>query len=340
MIISRTPFRVSFFGGGTDYPAWYRDHGGAVLATTIDKYCYISVRELPPFFDHKWRIVYSMVENVKAVNEIAHPAVRGCLEWLNLNTGLEIHHDGDLPARSGLGSSSAFTVGLIHALRALEGRRVSKNELADDAIHVEQRVIREAVGSQDQISAAFGGFNRITFHPDGAYEVRPIILPRSRIDALQSHLMLFFTGISRTAAEVANQTISRFKERTAEMRTLRAMVDRATEIISSSSTDFDEFGRLLHESWALKRRLSDLVSTPAIDAIYDAALRAGALGGKLLGAGGGGFLLLVVRPDDHARVAAALDRLVNVPFRFESSGSQIVLYQPYGWPQAAAVESV
>jgi D-glycero-alpha-D-manno-heptose-7-phosphate kinase len=331
VIISRTPFRVSFFGGGTDYPDWYRQHGGAVLATTIDKYCYISLRELPPFFEHRFRLVYSVVENVKEVCEISHPSARACLEWLRVDTGLEIHHDGDLPARSGLGSSSAFTVGLLHAMRAFEGRQVSKGDLASQALHVEQCVLREAVGSQDQISAAFGGFNRITFHGDGKYQVDPMILPRPRVAALQDHLMLFFTGISRTAAEVAHATIKNLKHRTAEMHTIRQMVDEAIEILSSPSTDLAEFGRLLHKSWMLKRRLSDCVSNQTVDGIYAAAVSAGAIGGKLLGAGGGGFMLLFVRPEHRSRVAASLRHLVNVPIHFESAGSRIVLYQPDGW---------
>jgi len=331
MIISRTPFRVSFFGGGTDYSAWYREHGGAVLSTTIDKYCYISVRELPPFFEHRFRIVYSFVENVREVKEIAHPAARGVLEWLGATRGLEIHHDGDLPARSGVGSSSAFTVGLINAMHALEGQHVSKETLANEAIHVEQHVIREPVGVQDQISAAFGGFNHITLREDGVYHVSPVILPRERLDSLQSHLMLLFTGISRTAAEIAQTQIDNLKHRSGELSTLRQMVDQAVEILASPTTDLAEFGRLLGEGWRLKRRLSDKVSNSTIDSVYEAATQAGALGGKLLGAGGGGFLLLFVRPDQRARVVAALNGLIHVPFRFETSGSRIVLYQPDGW---------
>jgi D-glycero-alpha-D-manno-heptose-7-phosphate kinase len=331
MIISRTPFRVSFFGGGTDYSAWYREHGGAVLSTTIDKYCYISVRELPPFFEHRFRLVYSFVENVKDVKEIAHPAARGVLEWLGVTRGLEIHHDGDLPARSGVGSSSAFTVGLINAMHALAGQHVSKETLANEAIHVEQHVIREPVGVQDQISAAFGGFNHITLREDGVYQVNPVILPRERLDALQSHLVLLFTGISRTAAEIAQTQIDNVRHRAAELGALRQMVDRAVELLTSSTTDLAEFGRLLGEGWRLKRRLSDRVSNPAIDGLYETATRAGALGGKILGAGGGGFLLLFVPPERRASVVEALGGLIHVPFSFETSGSRIVLYQPDGW---------
>jgi D-glycero-alpha-D-manno-heptose-7-phosphate kinase len=330
MIISRTPFRVSFLGGGTDYPAWYREHGGAVLATTIDKYCYISVRELPPFFDHKWRIVYSLVENVKDRREIAHPAVRGVLEWLGLEKGLEIHHDGDLPARSGMGSSSAFTVGLLNALRALEGRHITKEALANDAIHVEQNVLRESVGAQDQISVAFGGFNQITFRRDGAYEVAPIILPRERLDGLQEQLLLVFTGISRTAAEVADTVIGNMKAQAAPWRARQEMVAEGVEVLASPSTDLTEFGRLLTRSWRLKRELSPSVSNAVVDELFEAATRTGAIGGKLLGAGGGGFLLLFVRKEDRAKLREALSRFTVVPFRFETSGCQIALYQPNG----------
>jgi len=330
MIISRTPFRVSFFGGGTDYPDWYREHGGAVLSTTIDKYCYISVRELPPFFEHKFRLVYSFVENVKEISQLAHPAARGVLQHLGVSKGLEIHHDGDLPARSGVGSSSAFTVGLITAVRALEGRHISKDELAQEAIYVEHNVLREPVGAQDQISAAFGGFNHITFRPDGTYQVAPMIMRTERLEALQQHMMLLFTGLSRTAAEIAKTQIENLPHRAGELRALTEIVDRAIETLRSQC-DLAEFGRLLNEGWALKRRLSDRVSTPEIDGLYDTAMRAGAIGGKLLGAGGGGFLLLFVRPEHRAKVRAALPQLIDVPFRFDTSGSRIVLYQPDGW---------
>jgi D-glycero-alpha-D-manno-heptose-7-phosphate kinase len=331
VIISRTPFRVSFFGGGTDYPDWYREHGGAVLATAIDKYCYISVRELPPFFDHRFRLVYSFVENVKEVADIQHPAARAVLETMKVTRGLEIHHDGDLPARSGVGSSSAFTVGLIAAIHALEGRHVSKDALASEAIHVEQEVLREAVGVQDQISAAFGGFNHITFRQDGVYRVDPMIMPPDREAALQDHLMMFFTGISRTAASYAQSQIDNLKHRAAELRALQEMVDRAMEILASASSDIVDFGRLLGEAWTLKRRLSDRVTNTTIDTCYDTAVRAGAVGGKLLGAGGGGFMLLFVRPGDQPRVREALRGLIQVPFKFDMSGSRIVLYQPDGW---------
>jgi D-glycero-alpha-D-manno-heptose-7-phosphate kinase len=330
MIISRTPFRVSFFGGGTDYPDWFQEHGGAVLATTIDKYCYISVRELPPFFNHRFRVVYSIVENVKEVGEIAHPAVRAVLQRLNVDKGLEIHHDGDLPARSGLGSSSAFTVGLLRALHALEGRHTTKDALAAEAIHVEQCLLREPVGLQDQISAAYGGFNHIVFRRDGTYDVDPMVLPRPRLTELQDHLMLVFTGISRLAPEVAQTVIDNLKRRREELSALQEMVPRAIEILSSPSEDVTAFGRLLHESWMLKRQLSDRVSNADVDALYETARRAGAIGGKLLGAGGGGFVLLFVRPEERSRVRDALRDLIVVPLKFEMSGCRIALYQPDG----------
>jgi D-glycero-alpha-D-manno-heptose-7-phosphate kinase len=330
MIISRTPFRISFFGGGTDYPEWYSEHGGAVLATTIDKYCYISVRELPPFFDHRFRVVYSIVENVKDIREIQHPAVRSVLEWLKVDKGLEIHHDGDLPARSGLGSSSAFTVGLINAVHALDGRYVSKETLASEAIHVEQCVLRERVGLQDQISAAFGGFNHISIAPNGTHTVSPVVLPRERLSTLQEHLLLVFTGISRTAAEVAESVVENLRKKTADIRTMHEMVNHAIAILASPATDVVEFGRLLRESWTLKRSLSSRVTNRTVDSLMETAIGAGAVGGKLLGAGGGGFMLLFVKPSERTKVTKALEKLITVPFRFDGSGSRIVLYQPDG----------
>lgn len=330
MIITRTPFRISFFGGGTDYPTWYQKHGGAVLATTIDKYCYISCRHLPPFFEHKHRIVYSLIENVKRIEDIKHPAVRAILGWAGWDDGLEIHHDGDLPARSGLGSSSSFTVGLIHALTALRGRYASKEELAANAIHVEQNVIHENVGSQDQISAAYGGFNRIDFKQNDSFEVSPVILPKERLGELQNHLMLCFTGFSRYASEIAKSKVDNFKDREIELKRMKSMVDEAMGILQDSRTSIDDFGKLLDEAWQCKRALSDKVSTPQIDGLYEDARRAGASGGKILGAGGGGFLLLFVKPELHAKVRERLKHLIHVPFRFENSGSRVVLYQPDG----------
>lgn len=330
MIITRTPFRISFFGGGTDYPPWYRKHGGAVLATTIDKYCHISCRKLPPFFEHKHRIVYSVIENVKTIDEIRHPAVNAAFKWANIEDGLEIHHDGDLPARSGLGSSSSFTVGLTHALYALRGQMVSKETLAKDAIHIEQNLIRENVGSQDQISAAYGGFNRIDFNRDDSFEVSPLIIPTERKMELKNHLMLCFTGFSRIADAIAKSKIENFKNRETELLRMREMVDQGVSILTNSQTPIEEFGRLLDASWKFKRTLSDQVSTPQIDRIYAKAMDAGALGGKILGAGGGGFMLLFAPPNRHAAIREVLNDLIHVKFNFDEEGSRVVLYQPNG----------
>jgi len=331
MIISRTPFRISFFGGGTDYPAWYREHGGAVLATTIDKYCYISCRYLPPFFEHKHRIVYSIIENVKDVNDIRHPSVKATLQFMRIKNGLEIHHDGDLPARTGLGSSSSFTVGLLHALYTLKGALPTKLQLASEATHIEQNIIKENVGSQDQISAAFGGFNLIHFKHDDTFEVMPLTVKKKRIEQLQSHLMLYYTGLSRYASDIAKKKIENMRKKRHELSVMRQMVDEAVAILGSDTADITEFGKLLHESWKLKRSLADEVSTFMVDAMYEAAIESGALGGKLLGAGGGGFMIIFARPEDQPRIKKRLNGLLLVPFRFENSGSQILVYQPNGF---------
>lgn len=330
MIITRTPFRMSFFGGGTDYPPWYAEHGGAVLATSINKYCYITCRYLPPFFEHKHRIVHSLIENVQSVEEIKHPAVRGILGWAGCERGLEIHHDGDLPARSGLGSSSSFTVGLLHALAALEGRYASKEYLASSAIHVEQNVIGENVGSQDQVSAAYGGFNLIEFHRNGSFSAAPVVLRQERLEEFQSHLMLCFTGFSRIASEVAKSQIENLHQRQAQLHRMREMVDEAIAILQSDNASIDELGKLLHESWLCKRSLSDKVSTSEIDHLYQEAINAGAIGGKIMGAGGGGFLMLFVKPELQDAVRERLHHLIHVPFKFDDGGSRIVMYQPNG----------
>lgn len=330
MIITRTPFRISFFGGGTDYPAWYRENGGAVLATTIDKYCYISCRRLPPFFEHKHRIVYSQIENVQAIQEIQHPAVRAVLGYADIEAGLEIHHDGDLPARSGLGSSSSFTVGLLHALKALDGKLSDKEALAREAIHVEQNIIKESVGSQDQVSAAFGGFNKIVFNRNDSFNVYPITVNKERISELNDHLMLFFSGFSRFSSDIAKSKIENFQKKQDELNKMHAMVDEAISILENLDTPIDQFGKMLHTSWQYKKSLSNKISTPEIDKIYEVALAAGATGGKILGAGGGGFLLVFAKPEKQVAVRQSLHKLVHVPFNFEYSGSRIVLYQPNG----------
>lgn len=328
MIITRTPYRISFFGGGTDYPAWYREYGGAVLGTTIDKFCWISCRKLPPFFKHKHRIVYSQIETVNDFSEINHPAVREVLRFMNPESGLEINHDGDLPARSGLGSSSSFTVGLITALRALRGERIPKKELAENALHVEQNLIREAVGSQDQIMAAYGGLNRVDFRQDGSFDVSPFILSKERKAELHSRMLLFFTGFSRIAATIAEAKISNFQNRKTELLTMKELVEEASQVLRSKTQSVDQIGSLLHETWKLKRALSDKVSNPMIDEIYETGLSAGALGGKILGAGGGGFILFFAKPDLHDRIRDRLRSLLHVSFNLEDSGSRVVLYDP------------
>jgi D-glycero-alpha-D-manno-heptose-7-phosphate kinase len=330
VIITRTPYRVSFFGGGTDYPGWFREHGGAVLATAIDKYCYITCRRLPPFFPHKHRIVYSLIENVSRVDEIQHPAVRATLQWAKIEDGLEIHHDGDLPARSGLGSSSSFVVGLVQALHALDGKMTNRGQLAKTAIHIEQDLLKENVGSQDQILAAYGGLNFIEFRPDDSFDVRPVIVPQARKEALAEHLMLCFTGFSRFASEVAKSQLDNLQAKQPQLIRMRQMVDDGLRILVDLSVPIQMFGELLHEAWQNKRSLSHMVTTPEIDQIYDAARDAGAIGGKLLGAGGGGFMLLFAKPESHAKIRERLKNLIHVPFKFEDGGSRVVLYQPNG----------
>ena len=325
MIISRTPFRISFFGGGTDYPDWYRRHGGAVLATTINKYCYITCRYLPPFFDHKYRIVYSRIEDCRNVDEIIHPPVREALRFLKFEQGVEIHHDGDLPARSGLGSSSSFTVGLLNALHALRGEMVDKAELARKAIHIEQDRLKEAVGSQDQTLAAHGGLSHIEFLQNGEINVTPLTLGVERIKALNAHLMLFFTGVSRTASAVVREYLPEVMTKESQLKRMREMVDESLALLRGSG-DVAAFGSLLHESWKLKRSLSPKISTSHVDQVYEAGLAAGALGGKLIGAGGGGFVLLFVPPERQPAVAERLRDLVHVPIKFEFSGSRIIFF--------------
>ncbi len=326
MIISRTPFRMSFFGGGTDYPTWFEDHPGAVLATTINKYCYISCRYLPPFFDHKSRIIYSKMEHVKSIDEIDHPSVREVLRYLKIRQGVEIHHDGDLPARTGLGSSSSFTVGLLNALYALQGKMTTKEDLAREAIYIEQNMCHENVGCQDQASAAYGGFNRIEFGGGDHLQVRKVTLTAERIKKLQNHLLLYFTGFSRTASVIAEHQIKNIPKKIVDLNTMYEMVQQATDILNGGN--LKEFGKLLHESWKLKRGLSAKVSTPHIDHLYDKARREGAIGGKILGAGGGGFILFFVPPARQKVFKEKFRKLLHVPFKFENLGSQIMVYQP------------
>ena len=328
MVITSTPLRISFFGGGTDYPVWYRQHGGAVLATTINKCCYITCRRLPPFFEYHSRISYSRVENVRGNDAIEHPSVRGCLQFLGIDEGVEIQHVADLPARTGLGTSSAFTVGLLLGLYALQERMRDKQALAADAIHVEQELLREAVGAQDQVSAAYGGFNRINFHVDGTIEVKRVLTASSRLAELERHLALYFTGFARTASEIAREQVRITPRRQRELQTMLQLVDEAESIITNTSRSLDEFGCLLHEGWQIKRSLTEKITNSSIDEIYEAGLNAGALGGKLLGAGGGGFMLFFVPPEQRQALRERLKKLLCVPFAISNKGSHVVVYEP------------
>jgi len=328
MIITRTPMRISFFGGGTDYPVWYREHGGAVLSTTINKCCYITCRWLPPFFEYHSRVSYTRVENVVANSAIEHPSVRGCLQFMGMEEGVEIHHVADLPARAGLGTSSAFTVGLLLALYGLKDQMRDKQALAADAIHVEQEILQEAVGAQDQVSAAHGGLNRINFHQNGMVEVKPILTAPSRLAELGQHLALYFTGFSRIASEIAKEQIRMTPQRANELHAMMQLVNEGESILSSPARPLDEFGGLLHEGWKLKKTLSQKISNTDIDDIYEAGLHAGALGGKLLGAGGGGFMLFYVPPDRRQALRESLRKLLCIPISFSNRGSHVVVYEP------------
>lgn len=326
MIISRTPFRVSFFGGGTDYPAWYRDNGGAVIGVSVNKFCYITCRYLPPFHDYSFLIRYFKREETRSVDEIQHPAVRECLRHLGIDRGVDIVHHGDVPARAGLGSSSTFTVGLLNALYALRHEMPTKRQLAIEAMQIEQLKIGESVGSQDQTLAAFGGLNRIDFGGPFEIEVKPLILPPERMKHIESGVALFFTGLARTASEVAGEQIRRIPEKAAALRRMIEIVDEAQGALLKGKQPLAELGRLLREQWSLKREMSPLVTTGDIDHIYSAGIKAGAHGGKLLGAGGGGFMMFLVEPDAKARLVESLSKLLHVPVRFDHLGSQIVYH--------------
>jgi len=327
MIITRTPFRVSFFGGGSDYPAWYKRHGGLVLSTSIDKYCYVICRYLPPFFDYNYRIRYTKREETKTIDEIQHPSVRECLKFLDFyQKGVEIQHNSDLPAMSGLGSSSAFSVGLLHSLYALKGKMIPKRQLAAEAIFVEQEKIKECVGSQDQVAAAFGGLNKIIFNERQEFEVTPVIVSEGKLEALQKHLMLFFTGFPRYASVLAAEQIKAMGSNEKQLFGMVQLADAAVDMLCSDNDNIEHFGELLHDSWLLKRSLTAQITNSVIDQAYDAAISAGALGGKLLGAGGGGFMLFFARPELHGKIREALSNLLYVPFHFEQLGSQIIFY--------------
>lgn len=322
MVITRTPYRVSFFGGGTDYQGWYSEHGGAVLTSTIAYYCYLCVRFMPPFLGHRYRVFWSKMENVDRIEDIQHRGVAACLRYLGIDEGFEINHAGDLPARSGLGSSSAFTVGMLNALHVLQRRHATKQELANQAIDVEQNVLKETVGIQDQIECAHGGINHIEIRRDGSYDVQPVILSTYRTEHLAKHCLLFFTGLQRNASEIADAQVSNAARKEAELRAIQALVPQAIEALRNDS--MESFGCLLDESWAIKKTLSDKVTTPEIDRIYSRARQAGAIGGKLLGAGSGGFMLIFCTPELQRDVREALPELLEVPFVFDRSGTQVV----------------
>jgi D-glycero-alpha-D-manno-heptose-7-phosphate kinase len=328
MIITSTPLRISFFGGGTDYPAWYREHGGAVLATTIDKRCYITCRRLPPFFEYHSRVSYSRVENVRCNSAIEHPSVRACLQFMEMEEGVEIHHVADLPARTGLGTSSAFTVGLLLGLYALKDQMCGKEALAQQAIHIEQNLLQEAVGAQDQVSAAYGGFNLINFHTDGSIDVKRVLTPQRRLEELEQHLALYFTGFARTASEIAQEQVKVTHQRKQELEAMLQCVQEGESILRNPHRSLDDFGRLLHESWQIKRTLTHKITNPAVDEIYEAGLSAGAIGGKLLGAGGGGFMLFYVPPERREALRERLKKLLCVPFAFSNKGSHVAVYEP------------
>ena len=328
MIISRTPYRVSFFGGGTDYPSYYLQHGGRVLAAAIDKYCYLVVRALPPFFHHRHRIVYSRTELVNEIDEIQHPSVRETLRYLGVEYGVSVHHDGDMPAQSGMGSSSAFTVGLLNSLHALENRMISRRDLARSAIYIEQVMIRENVGSQDQTMSAHGGLNLVDFAPNGEIVVNPVIMKPEILQDFESRLLLVFTGHSRSASEIAAEQIQALPGKLGAMEEMKNLVDRALALLTADTPDLDAFGPLLNETWKIKRELSTRITTPEIDDIHRTAMSNGALGGKLLGAGGGGCMLFYVGRENRERLIRALHGYLVIPFRFDFDGSRIIVYDP------------
>lgn len=327
MILSRTPHRISFFGGGTDYPEYYLEHAGKTLGVTIDKYSYLNIRKLPPFFDYKHRVVYSIQENVKSNEEIIHPSVRETFKHFKIDKGISIHHDGDIPARSGMGSSSAFTVGLVHALHALKGEIISKESLSQEAIHIEQNLIKENVGSQDQVFAAYGGLNVIEFLQNGKINVSPIIMKAHRIREFQDSIMLVFSGLSRTASEIVEEQREKTSINISNLNKMKSLVDEAYDILTDEKRDLNEFGKLLNDTWELKKSLSNKITNNEIDAMYEKALRAGATGGKLLGAGGGGFMAFYVQKEYQAEVIEALEGYLHIPFNFDFEGSKIVVYE-------------
>lgn len=326
MIITKTPFRMSFFGGGTDMESFFKENGGSVLSTTFDKYCYVNVRHLPRFFDYSTELSYSKIERVTDVNDIEHPAIRNAMKMLDMHE-LRLTYEADLPARSGLGTSSSFAVGMLNAFYALKGKCASKKQLADEAIYLERVLCNEAGGWQDQIAASFGGFNRIDFNVDG-YAVRPIIISPERKRQLNNNLMMFFTGFTRFSSDVqkANKLDDDSKKK--QLKEMLVLVDEAESVLTDKSKDLDDFGRLLDVTWKIKRQTGKSVSTNHIDELYEKGIQAGALGGKLLGAGGGGFLVFYVQPEKQIEVKKAMKDLMYIPFKFEDAGTQVIYYGP------------
>lgn len=326
MIITQTPFRMSFFGGGTDIESFFQENGGAVLSTTFDKYCYVTVRHLPRFFDYSTDLTYSKSERVNSVDEIEHPAIRNAMKMLDMHE-LRLTYDADLPARSGLGTSSSFAVGMLNAFYALKGKYVDKKRLADEAIYLERTLCNESGGWQDQIAAAYGGLNRINFIGN-EYEVMPVIISPERKLQLNRNLMLFFTGFTRFSSAVQKANALDKRDRFEQLKEMHRLVDDAEAVLTDSHSDLDEFGRLLNHTWRLKRQVGAAVSTESIDGLYERGIKAGAIGGKLLGAGGGGFLLFYVPQEYQEAVRAELSELLYIPFKFENKGTQVIHYTP------------
>lgn len=326
MIITKTPFRMSFFGGGTDMESFFREYGGAVLSTTFDKYCYVTVRHLPRFFDFTTHLTYSKMEFVSSVDEIQHPAIRNAMKMLNMHE-IRLIYEADLPARSGLGTSSSLAVGMLNAFYALKGKYADKKKLADEAIYLERVLCNEAGGWQDQIAASYGGFNRINFNADG-YEVLPVIISPERKRQLNGNLLMFFTGFTRFSAAVQRANNFSAKDKTAQLKEMYSLVDDVEKVLTDKTADLDDFGRLLDYTWRLKKQIGSAVSTDRIDELYEKGIKAGALGGKLLGAGGGGFLIFYVQPEKQKRVWEAMKDLLYIPFEFENAGTQVIHYTP------------
>lgn len=326
MIITKTPFRMSFFGGGTDVESFFSENGGAVLSTTFDKYCYVNVRHLPRFFDYSTELSYSKIERVTNINDIKHPAIRNAMKMLDMNE-LRLTYEADLPARSGLGTSSSFAVGMLNAFYALKGKYADKKKLADEAIYLERNLCQEAGGWQDQIAASFGGFNRINFNAVN-YEVLPVIISPERKKELNQNLMMFFTGFTRFSSDIQKANAAEKQDKTAQLKEMLTLVDDAEKVLTDKHADLDDFGRMLDYTWKLKRQTGSAVSTNSIDELYAKGLKAGALGGKLLGAGGGGFLIFYVQTDRQDSVRWAMQDLMNIPFEFEDSGTRVIYYSP------------